>query len=188
MDKIFRIFNSGKEQKLLDMLYGSIEDRDRAISILRKEALGYCIDKGRKMGFCREDILDLFQDAMLAFLESLEERKIKKNPTGYLKRIIKYKSIDKLNLKKDSKLINQEMPELSTDIDDDRNELMELSELAISKIIKAMDDINPKYKALLHHHYILGLSLNEIAVEQQSTPETVKTQLKRAREAVRGKF
>jgi RNA polymerase sigma factor (sigma-70 family) len=188
MSKLLLIFHSGKKPKLLEMLYGSFEERDKAIAILRQEACEYCNAKGSMMGLCRDDVLDLFQDAMLAFLESLSEKKIKKNPSGYLKRIIKNKSINKLNKKKELKMRMQEQIEPSTSDDDKRKEVLELTELAISKIHKVMDDINPLYKTLLYHRYILGLSLKQIAVEQQSSPEVVKTQLERARKAVREKL
>jgi RNA polymerase sigma factor (sigma-70 family) len=188
MNKLLGIFKSGKEQKLLDMLYGSREDRERAIVILRKEALEYCSHYGRRMGFCRDDRFDLLQDAMLTLLEALEEKKIKKNPVGYLKRIIKFKSIDKINQNKKLKLLNQITIEPSTIEDDEQKEEIELTKIGVSKMLQAMDFINPTYRNVIESNYFFFMSIQQIADEQQISYDTVKTQLCRARKALRDKL
>jgi len=188
MGKNFNIFNSGKEQKLLAMLYGSIRERNKAITILRQESLKYCFYRGRKLGFSSDETNELFQDTIVAFIVSLQRNSIDKNPAGYLRMIFKNKSIDKLNKKKGMAFVSLEQIELSTDEDDKNKESKQLTETAMNKMCNAMKHLSSNQQTLFNCYYILKMSLKEIAVEQNTTPEVIKTQLSRARKALRDKL
>lgn len=185
MSKRFSIFDNNKEQKLLDKLFGSFHERNEAYAILRKDGLNYCRSRGKKLGFNSYETSELFGDAMLAFFESLQKNGIKKNPAGYLKVIVKHKSIDRLNKKKEITFLNLEQIEISTVEDDEQKEVVELREVGINKVLHVMEQISPNYKSLIHCFYFLKMSLHEIALEQNTSPEVIKTQLSRARKAIK---
>jgi RNA polymerase sigma factor (sigma-70 family) len=188
MGRNFKILKSGKEQRLLDMLYGSHKDREQAMVIISREAFVYCSSIGRKMGFCHEETKDLLGDSMLAWLEALQEGKIEKNPVGYLKRIIKFKGIDKLNQKKKLNFSGHIRIEPSTVEDDAQKEASELTEIGVGKLLQAIHFLNPTYKKVIESYYLLCMSHKQIAVEQDTTPHVVKTQLSRARKILLDKL
>jgi len=153
MGKRFNIFEKGKEQKLLKLLYGNEREHNEAFSILRKDALKYCFVRGKKLGFTSDETSELYGEAILAFCEAYQKQGIDDSPSGYLKRIIKNKSIDKFKKKKGLIFVNTEQIELSTVEDEKRKEIMELNEAGLKKVLHAIENINPLYKTLIQSYY-----------------------------------
>lgn len=56
----------------------------------------------------------------------------------------------------------------------------------LARVRAAMQRLPPDQRLVLGYHYVEGLSVNDIAELMQSTPNTVKSWLKRGRDALRG--
>ncbi len=188
MNNYFKIFNSGREQRLLDLLYGSRHERDEAVQLMYPETKKYGDFQAEKMGLSSEEAKDVLAESMLALLEAAIEKRIKERPESYLRKIIKFKSIDRLKKKKEMKSKLADMPDPNTDEDDQRKEAMELTAAAVKLMIYAMDFINPDYKALVEKFYFFKMSTQQIADEHGASYDTVKTQLSRARKALKDKI
>lgn len=126
----------------------------------------------------REDAMDVFQDTFVRFYQSAKENREMTNLPAFLLRIARNLCLNVLRHKKQTSEIEDYMKSISTEKENEENELLNLIKVALSKL---PDD----YREIFILREYQGMSYNEIAKHLNISLPLVKVRLFRAKEKLR---
>lgn len=176
-------FDFSNNKRLLKLLYGNEDERDKAFKQMWLKTYKYCFTTGKGMGLSRAEIEDCRSEAFMKVLKAVENRKININPFVFLKTTIRNTMIDFVRRKKKDTEKEKEMI-----LDPGFVSMNGLPEPTKEKIWMAMNTLVPKHNKLLIAQYVYGQSQQELADELGTTRNSIKTETLRARKAFQVQF
>lgn len=124
------------------------------------------------------------QDAFFSLYRSINRVDTQRKFSSYLYKIAKNKAIEKLRTRKNELALNEE---IAGGISDNIYEKIIKSENR-ARIRKAVDELDKKYKDPVNLYFFENLSYDQIAGKLSIPVNTVRTRLKRGKEALRKKL
>lgn len=131
-----------------------------------------------------EDVQEIVQDTLFAFLESLRDYQGKSKLETYLYAICSHKIIDFYRRKKLSHVVFSKLPQLESLVAPLFSANPTFDDMvAREHISRIFSDLLPRYRDILCLKYIEGLSVEEIATTLNISFKTAEARLFRARKA-----
>jgi RNA polymerase sigma factor (sigma-70 family) len=168
-------------------LWNNFLDGDTsAFSSIYKEFFEKLYVYGLKLGFNEEVCKDAIQDVFYTIFTSRKKLNHVENIEFYLFRCLK------------NRLLDQYSKEVTTDILNHDELILDSNEIIIEQIIKneaemqmkntvnlLFKKLTKKQRKVIHYKYVLNLTYNEIAIIMDVSPDAVKKMVRRALDAMR---
>lgn len=157
-----------------ELVKKAMRQDDHAFLELMKRYEGYFCQMAYRYVKTEEEMLDLIQELTYKALTTLSQLKEPKYFKTWMTRILMNLALDEIKKQELITLNDQLTSSLSYEFQMD--ERLDLEQ--------ALSQIRPDYEAVLKLKYFKDLSIDEIARELDLSPNTVKSHLKRGKEAL----
>lgn len=158
-----------------------LNDDENAFSELYQYYYNEMLSYGLKIGFDRNSVEDAVQDVFIKILLSKNKLSYVKNIEFYLLNSLRNRLFDFHNKERKVQKLSHE--EAVFDGDDSIIEAIiknENEKQLVQEIRESLKHISAKQRKIIHFHYKLNLSFNEIATIFDSSPEAVRKSFNRA--------
>ena len=181
--------NLKDKEDIKKVIQGCINGKRKYQEILHKAFYSKMMSVCMRYAENTAEAEDLLHDGFIKLYQKLPKYKYEGSFEGWIRRIITNNSIDYLRKKKEFTVsFGDDNEHIINNRKDDSNsyfEEIELTELKAGKIIKAIQELTPAYKAVFNMYVIEDLSHKEIAEELGISVGTSKSNLSKAKDKIR---
>ena len=177
------------QEDIKEVIEGCIKGQRKYQEILHKAFYGKMLVVCMRYAQNNAEAEDLLHDGFIKLYSKLSKYTYKGSFEGWIRRIIVNNSIDFIRKKKEFTVSfgsdNEHIINQRQDNSDESYQLLESKEFKAQKIIKAIQELSPAYKAVFNMYVLEDMTHKEISEELGISVGTSKSNLSKAKLRIR---